>query len=67
MDLKYLKGLGAISKETFQELIHKRGIEYFLEYFTLDDIDIIDRWLSNSRADDRKDSLSQYKLELDKI
>lgn len=67
LDLKYLKGLGAISKETFQELIHKRGIEYFLEYFTLDDIDIIDRWLSNSRADDRKDSLSQYKLELDKI
>lgn len=66
-DFKYSKGLGSWKKEELQFLINKHGIEAFLEYFTLDDIDTIDKWLKSSRADDRKEELSNYTLEINKV
>lgn len=67
VEFKYSKGLGSWKKEELQFLINEHGIEHFLEYFTLDDVDTIDRWLSNSRADDRKVELSNYTLEINKV
>lgn len=67
ISFKYSKGLGSWKKEELQSLISEHGIESFLEYFTLDDIDTIDKWLKSSRADDRKEELSKYTLEIDKV
>lgn len=67
LEFKYSKGLGSWKKEELKELIDNHGIDSFLEYFTLDEVDAIDRWLSNKRADDRKVELSNYELELNKV
>jgi DNA gyrase/topoisomerase IV subunit B len=67
VEFKYSKGLGSWEKEELQQLINECGIDSFLEYFTLDDIDAIDRWLSNSRSDDRKEELSKFTLEINKV
>lgn len=67
IEFKYSKGLGSWKKEELQELIGKYGINSFLEYFTLDDVDVIDKWLSGSRADDRKVELSNFALEINKV
>jgi DNA gyrase/topoisomerase IV subunit B len=67
VDFKYSKGLGSWKKEELQQLINEHGIDAFLEYFSLDDIDVIDRWLKSSRADDRKEELSKYALDLNKV
>lgn len=67
VEFKYSKGLGSWKKEELQSLINKHGIDSFLEYFTIDDDDVIDKWLSNSRADDRKIELSNFALEINKV
>jgi len=67
IEFKYSKGLGSWKKEELQQLISECGIDCFLEYFTLDDVDTIDKWLSNSRADDRKTELSKFTLEINKV
>lgn len=67
LEFKYSKGLGSWKKEELKELIDTHGIDTFLEYFTVDEVDAIDRWLSNSRADDRKVELSNYELEISKV
>lgn len=64
---KYAKGLGSWEKEELQQLINEHGIDSFLEYFTLDDIDSIDKWLKSNRADDRKNELCNYSLEINKV
>lgn len=67
IEFKYSKGLGSWKKEELQQLIAEFGVDYFLEYFSIDDIDALDKWLSFKRADDRKTELSSYSLEINKV
>jgi DNA gyrase/topoisomerase IV subunit B len=65
--IKYCKGLGSYDKSELQQLISEYGLDYFLEYFNMDDVDVLDRWLSSSRADDRKEELKKFTLDLNMV
>lgn len=67
IEFKYLKGLGSINKDEFQGLISTYGLDHFLEIFTIDDANELDIWLSNSRADDRKEKLKSYTFDINSI
>lgn len=67
----YFKGLGSWSPEQFQHLfdLAPNGIENFLEYFSLDEKDVVlvDDWLNSDKTDIRKQYLREYNLDIEKV
>ena len=65
------KGLGSWSKEQFQQLFDssENGLQDFLQYISLDEAGKIlaNSWLSIELADERKNHLRTYSLDIDKI
>lgn len=64
------KGLGSWSKEQFQKLfeVSPNGIDDFLQYITLDADGKLHagNWLKGDSADERKNYLRQYSLDIDR-
>ena len=51
---KYMKGLGSYKPELLKHIVKKDGIEKMIKLFELDDKELLDDWLSGTKADTRK-------------
>lgn len=62
----YKKGLGSYDREELDIIIKRDGLENMLETFELDDLseEVIDSWLSSSKADMRKEMLEGYEFNI---
>lgn len=65
--IDYKKGLGSWPKDEFIELFEKFGFEYFIQDLLLDDEGkiYVDNWLSNEKAEKRKEYLRNYTINIE--
>jgi len=56
---KYYKGLGSFKATDLEHIVKVDGIENMLRLFNLDDTEILDDWLSNTKTDKRKEYLQK--------
>ena len=65
------KGLGSWSKSQLEKLFESspNGVNDFLQYIELDEqsIDYVNNWLKTDKADERKEYLRRYELDIEKI
>ncbi len=60
---EYKKGLGSWDQEELEYIIEKDGLHNMLEVMTIEDAsDLIDDWLSDKKADRRKEMLDGYEF-----
>lgn len=66
-ELKYFKGLGTWTKNDLQQIIEKDGLENMIEIFDFDNIEILDDWLSDKKADKRKEYIIDNEFDIAKV
>jgi len=61
---KYMKGLGSYKSELLKHIVKTDGIENMVKIFELDNIDILDDWLSSKKADKRKEYIKNNEFDI---
>ena len=62
---EYKKGLGAWDQDELEYIIEKDGLDNMLEVMTIEDsAELIDDWLSDKKADRRKEMLDGYEFNI---
>lgn len=64
---KYFKGLGSHDTADLKYIIEKDGINKMIQILEWDDDEIIDDWLSDTKADKRKEYISQNEFSINKL
>lgn len=64
---KYYKGLGSFKEKDLTHIIKTDGIIKMLRMFTLDNKEILDDWLSGSKADKRKEYLQDNYFDITSV
>ena len=64
---KYFKGLGSWKEKDLEHVIKTDGTLKMLKMFTLDDKEVMDDWLSGSKADKRKEYLRDNYFDITSI
>jgi len=64
---KYFKGYASWKKEWLQEVIKKDGLDKMVENIEIDNEEYLDEWLNKSKADIRKEHISNYVLDINKV
>ena len=64
---KYFKGYGSWKKEWLQKVIKEDGIDNMIERIEIDDEKHLDDWLNKSKADIRKEYISKFELDINKV
>lgn len=64
---KYLKGLGSWKTVDLKHIVEKDGIDKMINILEFDDEDIIDDWLSDKKADKRKEYIIKNDFSINKI
>jgi len=67
--VKYYKGLGSWKKEELQVIINKKGLDYFLQPFILDEQteQYFNWWLSDKTSDKRKEFIQNHSFNIEAI
>jgi len=66
-ELKYFKGLGTWTKEDLKQVIEKDSLDNMIEIFEYDDLEILDDWLSDKKADKRKEYIMSNDFDIAKV
>jgi len=65
--LKYFKGLGTHTKKTLGVVVEKDGLEKMIDIFEWDDLEMLDNWLNDKKADIRKDYIMNNEFSIAKL
>jgi len=66
-ELKYYKGLGSWTKEDLKQVIEKDGLDKMIDIFEFDNEEVIDDWLSDKKADVRKEYIMNNNFDIVKV
>ena len=61
---KYMKGLGSFKSELLKHIVKKDGIQNMIKIFELDNKNVLDNWLSNSKSDIRKEYIKNNEFDI---
>lgn len=64
---KYFKGLGSWKEKDLAHVVKTDGITKMLRMFDLDDVEVLDNWLSGSKSDERKEYLRNNHFDITSI
>lgn len=64
---KYFKGLGTHTKATLKPVIAKDGLEKMIDILEFDNSEVIDDWLSDKKADKRKEYIMANEFSIAKV
>ena len=65
-ELKYFKGLGTWTKDDLKQIIDKDGLDKMIDIFEFDDIEVLDDWLNDKKADKRKEYIMANEFDIAK-
>ena len=66
-ELKYFKGLGTWTKEDLRQVIEKDTLDKMIDIFEFDNLEILDDWLNDKKADKRKEYIMNNEFDIAKV